>query len=324
MVPIVETEMHSVKGGSALTTTKRRNVRRKYLGVGINEYENPNNNLSGCVADIQDSANTLKGLGFPASKQKILINEQATTNGILKGLDWLVEGAVEGDVLIFHYSGHGSQVADLNNEEHDGYDEIICPYDISWNNDRYITDDMLYDFLTKRVPKGVRTDVILDSCFSGTATRSLGRDVITMNAGDWPPDPKMIKRQRYLVPPVNHRNRLNSMVPVMTDKDRFGHKTITDNQNNVLWSGCQEYQVSWEMMLGNQVRGAFTYYLMNVLREFKGDVTRGELYSVVRSRMSDDSFEQTPDLQAPNAEALELAPFRKQSERDKPTEFKKR
>lgn len=300
------------KATTATTTTKRRNVRRKFLGVGINVYENPNNNLNGCVADIQDSANTLKMFGFPASRQKILINEQATTEGILKGLDWLVKDTADGDVLIFHYSGHGSQVADLDNEEHDGYDEIICPYDISWNNKKYITDDQLYQYFTSKVPASVRTDVILDSCFSGSATRSFNMFALG-NQG---------MKQRYLVPPVNHRSRINSMVPAMTDINRFGDKSITSNQNNVLWSGCQEYQVSWELLLNGQVRGAFTFYLMNILRDFRGNASRGEIYSVVRSRMADDGFDQVPNLEIPNEEALNLFPFRKASEVDMMSEIK--
>lgn len=300
-------------------TTKRRNVKRKFLGVGINEYENPNNNLDGCVADIKDSAKTLQMFGFPASRQKLLLNEQATTKGILQGLDWLVRDAADDDVLIFHYSGHGSQVADLNNEEHDRLDEIICPYDISWNDEKYITDDMLYEYFTNKVPKTVKTDALLDSCFSGTATRSIsGINTMLVSLKQGP------IRQRYLPPPVNHRSRLQSMVPVMTEKNRFGHKTITDNQNNVIWSGCQEYQVSWELMLNGEVRGAFTYYLMDTLREFRGDVTRGDLYTQVRARMADDSFEQIPNLEVPNQEALELFPFRKSSELDRLSELKKK
>jgi hypothetical protein len=115
------------------------------------------------------------------------------------------------------------------------------------------------------------------------------------------------------------------MVPVMTEKNRFRHKIIaTDNQNNVLWSGCQEYQVSWELMLGTEVRGAFTYYLMSVLREVQGNLPRGNIYSQVRSRMADDGFEQIPNLEVPNEQALNLFPFRKASEVDQTSEVKKK
>jgi len=295
---------------------RRRNVRRKALLVGINEYQNPNNNLQGCVPDAQDMASTLKMFGFPASKQRMLINEQATTEGMLKGLDWLTKDLSSGDVCIFYYSGHGSQVADLNNEEQDRYDEIICPYDISWNGRKYITDDQLYEYFSKKVPQGVRTDVVLDSCFSGSATRSL---LARFNRVDF--------KQRYLVPPVNHRNRLNSMIPEFADRLAFGTKSVfgpdTVKQNNVLWSGCQEDQVSWEMMLGSQVRGAFTYYFCNLLREVQGNATRREIYTSLRERLNNDGFEQIPNLETPTVEALDIFPFRKASEIDQASERKK-
>lgn len=297
---------------------KRRNVRRKALIVGINEYENPNNNLSGCVADAQDMATTLKMFGFPASKMKMLINEQATTEGVLKGLEWLTKDLAAGDVCVFYYSGHGSQVADLNNEEQDRYDEIICPHDISWNRRLYITDDQLYDTFSKRVPTGVRTDVVFDSCFSGSATRSILRFGSRADA----------LKQRYLTPPVDHRNRLNSMVPEFADRLAFGTRSLYGpdvvQQNNTLWSGCQEDQVSWEMMLGNQVRGAFTYNFCNILREFMGNATRRDIYTTLRERMYNDGFEQIPNLECPTIEALDIFPFRKASEIDQASELQKK
>lgn len=300
----------------AVSGTKRRNVKRKALFVGINQYENPNNNLSGCVADAQDMASTLKMFGFPASKQKMLINEQATTEGILKGLEWLTKDLANGDVCVFYYSGHGSQVADLNNEEQDRYDEIICPYDISWNGRKYITDDQLYDYFTRRLPSGVRTDVILDSCFSGSATRSISRFTRTD------------MRQRYLVPPVNHRNRLNSMIPSFAEANLFGSRSVFGpdvvKQDNVLWSGCQEDQVSWELDFNGQVRGAFTYYFCNILREFQGNATRRSIYGLLRERLHNDGFEQIPNLETPTEKALDIFPFRKASEIDQASELRKK
>lgn len=302
-----------------VATKRRRNVRRKALLVGINEYENPANNLSGCVADAQDMASTLKMFGFPASKQKMLINEQATTDGILAGLEWLTKDLTSGDVCIFYYSGHGSQIADLNNEEQDTYDEIICPWDISWNKRKYITDDELYSYFSQKVPSGVRTDVVLDSCFSGSATRSLmarfNRLIDNM-------------RQRYLPPPVDHRNRLNSMIPAFSERMVFGERSVFGpdvvKQNNVLWSGCQEDQVSWEMELNGQVRGAFTYYFCNIIREFQGNATRREIYTLQRERMNTDGFEQIPNLETPSEQALDLFPFRKASEIDQASELVKK
>lgn len=312
---------------------KRRNVRRKALLIGINQYQNPANNLQGCVPDAQDFASTLKTFGFPASKQKMLINEQATTDNILSALDWLVKDLAAGDVCIFYYSGHGSQVADLNNEETDRYDEIICPYDVSWYNGKYITDDQLYEKFSKQAPEGVRIDVVLDSCFSGSATRrveSESQSWSTTSVSGWTgiKTAGSYKTQRYLVPPVEHRNRLTSMIPAFSERNVFGGKSVFGpdivKQNNVLWSGCQEDQVSWEMWFNGGVRGAFTYYLCSILREFAGNLSRRELYTTLRERMYNEGFEQIPNLEGPSEEILDIFPFRKASEIDRAEEVPKK
>ena len=298
-------------------TKKRRNVRRKALIVGINEYENPDNNLSGCVPDALDMAETLKSLGFPPTRIKLLLNEQATTEGILEGLDWLIKDALDNDVLIFYYSGHGSQVADLNNDEGgDRIDEIIVPHDINFREGKYITDDILFEKFTSKVPKTVRTDVILDSCFSGSATRSLGR--FNLNS---------TMKQRYLPPPVDHQFRINSTIPALTNRNMFGDKTVNGpeeqiGQNNVLLSAGQADQVVYETVFGNQVRGAHTFYLTNILRAHNGQISRMDLYSELRAAISNDGFPQIPNLEVPSLQALEIFPFTKENQIDRYSEMK--
>ena len=117
---------------------------KKALLVGINDYApvgagGPD--LRGCVNDVRDMANTLNVLGIiPATPgtMQILTDARATRAAILNGFKWLIKGAKKGDVLVFHYSGHGSQVADTSGDELDGKDETICPHD-------YATAGMIKD-----------------------------------------------------------------------------------------------------------------------------------------------------------------------------------
>ena len=82
-------------------------------------------------------------------------------------------GASPGDSLVFHYSGHGSQVPDRNGDETtDRLDEILCPYDLDW--DRPLTDDDLAAACAN-VPQGALLTVILDCCHSGTGLRDFVR-----------------------------------------------------------------------------------------------------------------------------------------------------
>ena len=41
----------------------------------------------------------------------------------------LVARIGQDDIVVFHYSGHGSQMTDLEGDEPDGLDETIVPYD---------------------------------------------------------------------------------------------------------------------------------------------------------------------------------------------------
>ncbi len=110
---------------------------KKALLVGINRYPDPDNELKGCVNDVRQMAETLKSrYGFPGDgHMRILTDARATTKAILDGLAWLTAGASPGDSLVFHYSGHGSQVPDKHGDETtDRLDEILCPYDLDWEH----------------------------------------------------------------------------------------------------------------------------------------------------------------------------------------------
>ena len=144
---------------------------KKALLVGINRYPDPRNELKGCVNDVRQMAETLKRrYGFPGDgNMRILTDARATTKAILDGLSWLTAGASPGDSLVFHYSGHGSQVPDRNGDETtDRLDEILCPYDLDW--DHPLTDDDLAAACAN-VPQGALLTVILDCCHSGTGLR---------------------------------------------------------------------------------------------------------------------------------------------------------
>ena len=86
----------------------------------------------------------------------------------------LIAQAQAGDIVYFHFSGHGQQIPDDDGDEADGYDETIIPSDYVSQSDgsKNIRDDeigKLLDELKAKNPANVT--VTLDSCYSGTATR---------------------------------------------------------------------------------------------------------------------------------------------------------
>ena len=114
----------------------------------------------------------------------VLENEKATKDGILAAFNrHLLEPADKGDIVVFHYSGHGQQITDDNRDEVDGYDETIVPYDApekprnpSYRGEKHLRDDTINGLVRElRKEVGPTGNVVLffDSCFSGSITRGV-------------------------------------------------------------------------------------------------------------------------------------------------------
>jgi hypothetical protein len=142
------------------------------LLIGINQYTGVPP-LRGAVNDVALLSEVLTSrFGFQAKDVETLIDQQATRAGILAALDRLAARSAEGDLVYLHFSGHGSQMRDRNGDEQDGQDETIVPQDGRTQNVPDITDDEIGEKLSAIRAKSLI--VVLDSCHSGTATRSLG------------------------------------------------------------------------------------------------------------------------------------------------------
>ena len=159
---------------SAASAAAQKGTKRALL-IGINKYQelpwlSGSRNDVGVMRDI-----LIRRYGFDESNIQILLDEQAIRSGIINALENLVASAGPDDTIFVHYSGHGSQVEDLNGDEPDGLDETICPHDARSAEVADITDDELGQILGRlKVASAV---VVLDSCHSGTALRSSPADI---------------------------------------------------------------------------------------------------------------------------------------------------
>lgn len=210
----------------------------KSLLVGINRYKLPGADLQGCINDVTNMRDCLlKYFGATAGGIRVLTDERATRRGILDGLKWLVKGAKAGDRLLFHYSGHGSQIRDLDGDEaKDRMDEVLCPHDMDWDSGDggFITDDEL-DACFRELPKGVNLEVLLDACHSGTGTRELAA------LAQLPKEQYL--RPRFLVPPVDIATRADDDLDT-TRLLRTPAPTARRKTAPVLFAGCRDSQTS--------------------------------------------------------------------------------
>src|ERR1051326_690623 len=176
------------------------------LLVGINEF--PGAPLAGCVKDVQSMAELLTTrCGFAKDNIRWLTDSRATTDEILTRLRWLVEGALPGDRRVFHYSGHGAQMATRNAAatEVDGLDEVICPVDFDWTDEHMIRDKQLVEIFSS-VPPGVHFVWISDACHARGQDRSIERSF------DFTLAPRVVtgRRRRVLSPPADIAWRIST------------------------------------------------------------------------------------------------------------------
>jgi hypothetical protein len=310
---------------------------KKALLVGINRYLDPGNDLKGCVNDVRQMAETLESrYGFPGDgNMRTLTDARATTKAILDGLAWLTAGVSRGDSLVFHYSGHGSQVPDRNGDETtDRLDEILCPYDLDWEHP--LTDDDLAAACAN-VPQGALLTVILDCCHSGTGLRDfalsgnfnyppgLTRPANPVRSGGTIPRGNFVRprriprsdtpdRRRFLPHPEPHppppRPRRPARRPWMAKCggrrgspgfSRLGRRfgVSVTRANAVLIAACRDDQTSADAWIDGGYHGAHTYHLCRILGDGTRDLTYRALVTATGTALSRAGFDQMPQLEGP-------------------------
>lgn len=273
---------------------------KKALLVGVNKYKYVRP-LNGCVNDVRNMADILTSFyGFSADEIRTIVDESVTRNNLMNRFDWLSDDVKEGDLLLFHFSGHGSQIQDRDGDElEDGLDEILCLYDMDFRNpDSYLPDDDFNDIID-RLPKGIFLTVCIDSCHSGTATR----DMAFLTSELQIPPPEMKLQPRFIEPPADIALRSYSKSSRIR---RLGSKLKEDKKSkgfesgaeakHILLSGCMDDQTSADAYISNDYNGAFTYNLCKTIRDTRGLITYLELIKRVQNSLAFNSFSQIPQL----------------------------
>ena len=311
------------------------------LLVGINKYAQPGNDLRGCVNDVTSMRALLtRTYGFAPENIRMLTDRHATQQAILEQLEWLIGRARPGDQLVWHYAGHGSQVRDTHGDELDDYlDEIICPYDMDWDNP--FTDDLIAERF-RQIPVGALLNFIADCCHSGSVSREF------IGSGDAPATfaPALPPEHRFLPPPTEIANRCQGRpgLPVR----RFGRRwpvsappvvpstTQPPNaptaqprkpptaqplnrptaqpsdiffaeQRHVLLSGCRDDQRSADAVFNGKPGGALTTSLVQALTA-QPQQDWLTLHAAIKTTLRASGFAQVPQLTGPRS-VLEKAVF---------------
>ncbi|KAF6260202.1 metacaspase type II [Scenedesmus sp. NREL 46B-D3] len=204
---------------------------RRALLCGCN-YPGSSHALNGCVNDVH-SMHTMLTTHFNFSPENItkLIDtdpssEQPTGANIKRHLTELVAASQPGDVLFFHYSGHGTQVPS-DHEESDAKDEALCPTDMNT-----ITDDDLRTIFAG-MADGVKLTVVADCCHSGTLLDHTEVQITGPKSGDPAAPPQLIDTFTATAGGTDSRDVACRALPVDALVAALGEKlgvTVAPNQ----------------------------------------------------------------------------------------------
>lgn len=278
-----------------IQSKEETHMAHKALLVGIN-YPGTNNALRGCVNDVITMREIIENqFGFTdVNNVKIITDNDATTRNIKSGLSWLVEGAAAGDVLFFHFSGHGSQMPNSDGSDHepDGLDEILCPSDLDWQSKVIKDDDLRRIF--DRLPQGVSLTVLLDCCHSGSGmdqhnqyqplglgvAREMDAELSKTVINRFIPMPESLRAE------AEQYKLVNGLHPIA--------KSV--QQRGMLITGCQSQQTSADAFIGGKYMGAATYFAAQVMKEKGFNVTYKQLVDEMNNRLAAVGFTQRPEL----------------------------
>ncbi len=157
--------------------------RKLALLVGINNYSSQP--LRGCVNDVELQRHLLiHRFGFNPKDILILTDAKATRQGILGAFEeHLIKQAKPGDVVVYHYSGHGSRIFDpdpivvRSRTDNSGLNGTFVPVNsglpVGYPQQGGVVQDIMGHtlFLLMSAVKSENFTVVLDSCYSGGATR---------------------------------------------------------------------------------------------------------------------------------------------------------
>jgi hypothetical protein len=264
---------------------------KKAVLIGINRYRVAGADLRGCVNDVKNMQTVLTGsYGFKPPDITVIADLTATKKAIQSAITKLIRQGRKGDVLLVHYSGHGSNVPDDDGDEAESRDEIVCPADLDWK------DPLRDDWLRKTFDSmraGVSLTVITDCCHSGSITRALA-----------PPDAPVI--QRYLPSPwdlvaAESGRRVRGAVKTGLTKSRGTRRKNQDvieiDLPEVLITGCRADQTSADAWLGGSYNGALTFNLVAALNESDDQLSYRQLHAATTTKLKRGRFDQVPQLE---------------------------
>lgn len=239
-------------------------MEKRAVVIGIN-YANSSRGLSGCISDANRISKVLKERGYNV----LLLTDKIkpTRNNIIESFRWLLhscgrrdfgkprnfETVSSGTKLYFHFSGHGAQITDKNDDEPDRLDEAIVTYD-----NKNISDDYIHKNLINVIPEGVQLRGTVDCCNSRT-----NLDL------------------RWTL------NKFNNSYAMI--KTGSGRNSYCDA---IIISGASDNGSSYDTVINGVNTGVLTYYYLEALSKNNYSMSVNELLDYIQKRIDIKGYKQ--------------------------------
>ena len=266
---------------------------KQALLVAVTQYDRQLSN-SACrwkdlstKEDIELIKQALLRSGFDSS-QIIILAGKITKDQIIQAFKTqLITNAEPNGIYYFHFSGHGYQIPDDNNDEMDGFDEALVPADAcndegkrkkGFDYSKYLRDDELQVLLNElRTKVGAKGNVMvsLDACHSGTATRGSGEF-----------------RGQVREPDADARN--------ISESSNADFGIVTEDKNLsplTCFFASSEFELNKEYHSSTLKCGSLSYALSKAITESNTKTSYAALFDRVKNIMNSIVPGQTPHIE---------------------------
>jgi len=278
------------------------------LLVAIDDYPAPISPLRGCVNDIQ-RIKELLGLRIAGAGDHfdplVLTNREATRLALIDGFRNHLGKAGPDDVVLFYYSGHGSQApspSEFWHLEPDHLDETLVCWDSRQPGNWDLADKELAQLISEVAAAGAHVAVILDCCHSGSGTRAV--DDPNVRTRRLETDERLRPFETFLVAPGVVAPDPAAAASSLTGAGWFA----LPKGNHVLFSACRSDEEAKELYLGGEQRGAFSYHLLDTLQRTGETLTYRDLFKRVNALVRTGVAQQSPQIESTHLQDIDL-PF---------------
>jgi Caspase domain len=257
--------------------------RKLALLVGINEYSKDISVLSGCVNDVTLQRELLiHRFGFNPKDILTLTDKQATRQSILQAFEeHLIKQAKPGDVVVFHFSGHGSRVIDVDKDYPDGLVSTLVPVDSQLqpgnsSSVKDITGHTLWLLMAALNTENVT--FVIDTPYSGGLVSS------TLKTSK--------SEEKFQASPEEKAYQTIWLQRLGLSAEEFNKQRRIGIPKGAVLAGGKRDQYAVDKQFNDFSAGVFTYTLTQYLWQQSGNLALGESFANIAGYVNSFSFEQ--------------------------------